>query len=157
MQISSVLQGASGTSVRMRTGAWVQKARQAQRGRCLRVCGPCRPDCASPCKSGVCRGRARATLCLDATVGRNSRAGRRLLTRAATAKPALGVACVEGSRVPSARHWSMLPRSLPGLPPPAVIPNAPEGREPAVACLRGMVKVGTNTLRWEFFQLLLLL
>lgn len=63
----------------------------------------------------------------------------------------------EGSCLPTAQHQFMLPRNLPGLPPPAVVPHPTKRREPAVACLRGMVKIGTNAVCWELFQFLLIL
>ena len=114
--------------------------------------GLCSRDRASPLESCV-----RCSAWIELSRAQHVCALRRLLMLSATAKPAPRVACVEGSRAPSTRHRSVLPWSLPGLPPPAVIPDSPEGREPAVARLRGMVKVGTNALCWELFQLLLLL
>lgn len=48
-------------------------------------------------------------------------------------------------------------RGLPGLPPPALVPDPPKGRQPPFFGLRCVVKIGTNAIRGELLQLLFLL
>lgn len=62
----------------------------------------------------------------------------------------------DGFLLDSAGELPLAKRTIPGLPPSAVVPHSSKGGEPTFSRLRGVIKVGPNPLRWELFQLLLL-